>query len=74
MAKQITTTTTLNSDGITGAWMFVVSPFAQALGIWWYLSNGSLFGAAIVLIAGVTFLGGIILLLIGRQTTGWIED
>lgn len=71
---RVTTTSRLNADGVYGAWMLVISPLLQALAWVWYFSVPEWWALALIGITGVTFLGGFVLILVGREYDSVVDE
>lgn len=69
---QVTTTTALTSDGLFGAWMFILAPVVQYLGWLWF--SWGLFKALFMATTGLAFLIGFVLLLTGRVQHSKVDE
>lgn len=65
--KYRVTTSQLNRDGVHGAWLLLLSPIFQMAGWLWYFREPSAWPLALIAVTSLTFLGGFILLLVGRD-------
>lgn len=66
-SNEVTTVTRLATDGIAGVWLFIGSPVLQAFALWLIGDLFDFWSAMISIVCLVGFLGGFVLLLIGRQ-------
>jgi len=71
---RVTTRSRLNGDGVHGAGLFVGSPLVQAGGWTWYLSAPGWWPLGLIGVTSLTFLGGFVLLLIGRDYDSIIDE
>lgn len=71
---RVTTRSRLNQDGVFGAWMLIVSPLLQASGWRWYLAVPEWRALGLIAITSVTFLGGFVLLMIGRDYDSTVDE
>lgn len=71
---KVTTRSRLTTDGIWGAWMVVLSPLLQALSWKWYLAVPEWWALASIAITNLTFFGGCVLLLIGRDYDSVVDE
>ncbi|MDF3214830.1 hypothetical protein EN962_02545 [Mesorhizobium sp. M7A.F.Ca.CA.001.09.2.1] len=71
---RVTTRSRLNTDGVYGAWMLVISPLLQALGWAWYFSVPEWWALGLIAITSVTFFGGFVLVLIGREYDSVVDE
>lgn len=71
---RVTTRSRLNGDGVYGAWMLVISLLLQALGWAWYFTVPEWWALGLIAITGVTFLGGFVLLLVGRDFDSIVDE
>ncbi|WP_018900425.1 hypothetical protein [Rhizobium sp. 2MFCol3.1] len=65
---------TLTQNGKLGAWLFVLSPLASGLCYYWFLVEaGKTYGGqpeiplALMVGAGLAFLGGLVMIIVGRS-------
>nr|WP_155249145.1 hypothetical protein [Mesorhizobium loti] len=71
---RVTTRSRLNSDGVHGTWMLLISPLLQACAWAWYFSAPEWWALALIAITTVTFLGGFVLVLVGREYDSVVDE
>jgi hypothetical protein len=71
---RVTTRSRLNGDGVHGVWLFVGSPLVQACAWAWYLSWPGWWPLGLIGITSLTFLGGFVLLLVGRDYDSTVDE
>lgn len=71
---RVTTKSRLNSDGVWGAWLIVISPILHALCWRWYFAVPEWWAVAGLAITAVTFFGGGVMLAIGRDYDSIVDE
>ncbi|MER9171557.1 hypothetical protein NKI12_30380 [Mesorhizobium australicum] len=69
-----TTTIRLNTDGIWGAWMLIVSQLVQAISWYYYFAKPDYGWLGLIALTSVTVPCGFVLLLIGRDYDSIVDE
>jgi len=71
----------LTQTGKIGAWLFVLSPIASGIFYYWFLVQAAKayngqpgIPLALLVISGMTFLGGAIMVLVGRSFSYYAQE
>jgi hypothetical protein len=64
----------LDADGVHGAWLFMLSPILNGLSWWWYFGQPGMWPLIAIVGTAIAFLGGFILLLIGRDYDSKVDE